>query len=277
MALACGLDMPIINPDDRDMTDAVLCYHLLKNIDAGSVEYIKRFGAAREAAQPKAEPVAKPGFQQTADAAEVTAGEVMHCVLNGLKAETVQLTAKLLESHSPMEVVGQYLMPALDEVGKRYETGEIFLPQLLSSAEAAKAAFELVRQNMPASESGPANKIILATVKGDIHDIGKNIVAAVLENYGYGVIDLGKDVEGSRVAAAAAESGAKLVGLSALMTTTLEAMERTVALVKRAGEDIAVMVGGAVLTEAYAKKIGADYYAADAMAAVGIAKKVFGS
>ena len=257
LAMASGLDLPIINPNDTNMMDAVYCYHQLRNIDQGSVAYIERFSQMQQVKEPLLE------------------NDLSHCIQNGLKAEAKLLAEKLLTENTPLEIVDQLLIPALDAVGKKYESGEIFLPQLLSSAEAAKSAFDILKEKIPAGENSARGKIVLATVKGDIHDIGKNIVKVVLENYGYHVIDLGKDVEITAVVEEAKRSEVKLVGLSALMTTTLENMERTIHALKQADQCITTMVGGAVLTEQIAKKIGADYYAKDAIEAVNIAKKVF--
>jgi len=258
LALANGLDLPIINPNDKPMMDAVYCYHQLKNIDRDSGEYIARFGGEQKAAN------------------EPLAVDVPHCINNGLKNEIKPLIHELLGTHEPLEVINQFLIPALDAVGQRYERGDIFLPQLLSSAETAKSAFDVVKCKIPVNESESKGKIILATVKGDIHDIGKNIVKVVLENYGYNVVDLGKDVEINEVVRQVQKHNIKLVGLSALMTTTLENMEKTITAVRDAGKDVSVVVGGAVLTEQIAHKIGADFYAKDAIAAVSIAKSILG-
>jgi len=263
LALANGLDMPIINPNDADMVDSIYCYHQLKNIDSGSSEYVERFTKTDETESGKTKLTLVPET------------DIAYCVKNGLKEEIKIAIKSLLLKHEPLDIVQNLLIPVLDEIGKNYENGKIFLPQLLSSAETAKTAFEIVKTNIPSTDSEHGQKIILATVKGDIHDIGKNIVKVVLENYGYIVIDLGKDVEIEKVVEEAVNNKARLVGLSALMTTTLENMEKTITAIKKANNTIAVIVGGAVLTEQYAKKIGADYYAKDAMAAVAIAKEVF--
>lgn len=167
-------------------------------------------------------------------------------------------------------------MPALTEVGARYERGELFLPQLLQSAGAAQAAFEPIRARLPAQASEGAGRVVLATVQGDVHDIGKNIVKVLLLNYGFAVTDLGKDVPPARVLEAVRETDARLVGLSALMTTTVPAMRETIALLKKEAPGVAVVVGGAVLTQAYADQIGADHYAPDAMATVRVAQRVLG-
>jgi len=263
LAMANGLDLAIINPNNTDTVDNIYCYHQLKNIDKDSIEYINRFKTTEEI---------KPKTAETL----FSENDISYCINNGMKEEIISAVNNLLTRHPPLDVINNFLIPVLDDIGKKYESGEIFLPQLLSSAEAAKAAFEIVKTKIPASDTNIKEKIILATVKGDIHDIGKNIVKVLLENYGYTVIDMGKDVEIEKVAQEAVKNGVKLVGLSALMTTTLENMETTIAAIKKANENIAVMTGGAVLTEQYAKKIGADFYGKDAMSAVAIAKKVLG-
>ena len=199
-------------------------------------------------------------------------------VLQGLKAAAAQAARTALQAKSPEELVNEVLIPALDTVGAGFEKGVLFLPQLLQSAGAAQAAFEVVKDAIAASgkKSGGKGKIIVATVKGDIHDIGKNIVKTLLENYGYDVLDLGRDVPAETVVKAAQEHGVRLVGLSALMTTTLGSMEETICALHRAGLSCRVMVGGAVLTPEYAMHIGADYYAKDAKQSVDIAREVLG-
>ena len=175
-----------------------------------------------------------------------------------------------------MEVIDGEIVPALEVVGKGFEAGTVFLPQLLMAAEAASAAFDVVRAALPADASAKRGPVVIATVKGDIHDIGKNIVRALLENYGFSVIDLGRDVPPEKIVETARREKAKLIGLSALMTTTVGFMEETIRQVRAAGLDAKVVVGGAVLTAEYAKEIGADYYGKDAMASVRVAEEVFG-
>ena len=199
-------------------------------------------------------------------------------MLNGLKSECAQIAKRLLEEgKEPMEIINELLVPALDEAGSRFEKGSIFLPQLIQAAGAAQAAFDEVKAAITSKggENKTRGKVVLATVKGDVHDIGKNIVKTLLENYGFEVIDLGKDVEYEAVAEAAEKSGAKLVGLSALMTTTLKSMENTIALIRNRNIDCKIVVGGAVLTAEYSAKIGADFYAKDAKETVDIAKTVY--
>jgi len=177
-----------------------------------------------------------------------------------------------------MKVIDEYLIPALDHVGDKFEKGQLFLPQLLNAAAAASEAFEVIKSRIAdkGTETVSKGKIILATVKGDIHDIGKNIVRVILENYGYTVIDLGKDVDPAEIVETAIRENVKLVGLSALMTTTLGSMEDTIKALRASGHDCSIMVGGAVLTEDYAKQMGADYYAKNAKEGADIAKIVLG-
>ena len=196
----------------------------------------------------------------------------------GLKADAAQLTRESLQKQDAMEIVNGILIPALDTVGAQFEKGKLFLPQLIQSANAAQAAFEVIKEHLSRTNGSPVSRgtIVLATVKGDIHDIGKNIVKVLLENYGYTVVDLGRDVEYEAVVDAALRHKAKLVGLSALMTTTLKSMEGTIKLLREKQVPCKIMVGGAVLTPEYAKTIGADYYAKDAKESCDIAGRVFG-
>lgn len=264
MCLTSGLDLPIMNPNVESMTAAVRAYKLLANIDKNSVDFIAHYGGEKQAS-PKIE----------------SKGEIdlPYAIENGLKNEAAQITAKLLETTEAMEIVNGILIPTLDKAGERFEQGKIFLPQLIQTAGASQSCFEVIRQKMlgDGTQSVSKGKIILATVKGDIHDIGKNIVKVLLENYGYEVIDLGKDVEYQAVVDAAKENGVKLVGLSALMTTTLVSMEETIKLLRANNVDCKIMVGGAVVTPEYAEQIGADFYSKDAKQSVDIARKVFGN
>ncbi len=198
--------------------------------------------------------------------------------MRGLKTEAAALARTELETEDELAIVDGHLIPALDKVGEGYEKGTMFLPQLLSAAQAAQAVFEVIRESA-ANKGTPSVKrgsLLVATVRGDVHDIGKNIVKTVLENYGYQVWDLGRDVAPEAVAQAVREKGARLVGLSALMTTTLAAMEETVALLKALPDPPKTFVGGAVVTPEYAARIGADFYAKDAKESVEIARKIFG-
>ena len=194
-----------------------------------------------------------------------------------MKNEGVKLTAELLEKNGAMEVINNYLVPALDIAGEKFEKGKIFLPQLILTAGTAQACFEVIKEKIIQKGDKPVSKgkVVLATVKGDIHDIGKNIVKVLLESYGYDVIDLGKDVDKSLVLKAAVENNVKLVGLSALMTTTLKSMEETIELLNKEYPECKTVVGGAVLTPDYAEKINADFYAKDAKETVDIAGKMY--
>ena len=263
MAMSYGLDLGIINPNVREMTGAVRAFRLLKGYDKNSVDFIEAYSEMTEAPKP------------TASAEDMTLDYAIH---KGLKAEARRITEKLLETTDSMEVVNNIIVPALDSIGALFEQGKIFLPQLILSAGVAQEAFEVIKKKMIESNNAPVSKgkVILATVKGDIHDIGKNIVKVLLENYGYTVIDLGKDVPYEAVVEAVIEHDAKLVGLSALMTTTLVSMAETIDLIRQNDLDCEVVVGGAVLTPDYAKEIGADYYAKDAKETVDVAKKVLG-
>ena len=273
MAMTCGLDLPIINPNMEEMMAAVRSYHLLMNIDREAREFIAAYGSATVSTSI----TAGAGQQSAAPAGgSRSLGEIVEA---GLRGEAGECTRKLLETTEPMTIVDEILIPTLDKVGADFETGKVFLPQLIQSAGAAQAAFEVIRQSMPVQAEGTGEEkapIVLATVKGDIHDIGKNIVKVLLENYGYPVIDLGKDVDPEEVVRAAEKHHAPLVGLSALMTTTLDSMEKTIALLRKAGLPCQVVVGGAVLTPEYAKQIGADFYAKDAKQSVDVARQVIG-
>ncbi|HZK38205.1 MAG TPA: cobalamin-dependent protein, partial [Clostridia bacterium] len=212
------------------------------------------------------------------DKKEQKEDDLFEIIIKGIKDKAKTATAKLLEHKEPLSLVDEYIVPALDLVGEKYEKGETFLPQLIQSAETVKNVFEIIRERLSKEGSVQLSngKIVLATVKGDIHDIGKNIVKVLLENYNYEVIDLGRDVAKEKVIEAAVENDVKLIGLSALMTTTVKNMEETIKALKELDKDYVVMVGGAVLNQDYADMINADYYAKDAKGAVTIAKKVLG-
>ena len=194
-----------------------------------------------------------------------------------MEEEAIQVTEELLKTTDPIEIVNSYVIPALDTVGDEYEAEEIFLPQLIQSAETVKKSFEVIKKSILANgeKSIEKGRIVLATVKGDIHDIGKNIVKVLLENYGFDVIDLGKDVPIEKVVEAVKENNIKLVGLSALMTTTVANMKKTIEALRENNLDCKVFVGGAVLNENYAEMIGADFYARDARESVKIAEGIF--
>ena len=198
-------------------------------------------------------------------------------IKKGLKDRAYSAVSELLENREPLTIINEEMIPALNEVGKGFEKGTVFLPQLLMSAEAAKAAFEVIKEKLAQSGAEEKKKgtVILATVKGDIHDIGKNIVKVLLENYSYEVLDLGKDVPPETIVKTAIDRNVKLVGLSALMTTTVPSMEETIRQLRKEAPFVKVMVGGAVLTKEYAMTIGADQYCRDAMASVNYAEDIF--
>ena len=279
MAMYAGLDLAIMNPSSEEMMAAVYAYNVLTNRDKQSTKYIERFAdrvpASTALAQAaKAAPAASPAE------AELTGpyAALMKAVEKGLKGDAAAHTRALLAEKQPLEVVDEALIPALDIVGGKYEKGTLFLPQLLQAASAAQSAFEEIKTAIAQKGEGSASKgrIVLATVKGDVHDIGKNIVRVILENYGFEVLDLGRDVPVETVVDTVREKDVHLVGLSALMTTTLKSMEETIAALHAAKLDCKIMVGGAVLTPEYAEKIGADWYAKDAKRSADIAKEFFG-
>lgn len=282
MALTNGLDLPIINPNIEEMTGAVRAYKLLANIDKNSVDFIKAYANMPKVTKinPAAKITSNPAdiVTEGAESNPMASNPLYQAVLNGLKSEGAQLTRQMLETTDSMEIVNNILIPALDKIGADFEKGTIFLPQLIMSAAVAQSAFEEIRKAMVLGNKQPESKgkIVMATVKGDVHDIGKNIVKVLLENYGYDVIDLGKDVEYQAVVDAIKENDAKLVGLSALMTTTLVSMKETIELIHKNNLDCKIFVGGAVLTPEYAKEIHADFYAKDAKESVDIAKKILG-
>ena len=260
MALQNGLSCAIINPNSDAMMRAYRSFLALTGQDPQCAGYIAAYGS-----QPAAP-------QAAAAAAEMPLGESIERGLTGRAAEAAKAA---LQTVPPLELVNTELIPALDRVGKGFEKGTVFLPQLLMSAEAAKAAFDVVKESMRGAPQRSRGKIILATVKGDIHDIGKNIVKVLLENYGYQVIDLGKDVDPAVIAETAIREQVPLIGLSALMTTTVVSMEQTIRLLREKTPDAKIVVGGAVLTQEYADAIGADCYARDAMATVHYADQIF--
>nr|WP_302649728.1 homocysteine S-methyltransferase family protein [uncultured Agathobaculum sp.] len=262
MALQNGLSCAIINPNADAMMRAYRAFLALTDQDPQCADYIAAYGN-----QPAAAAV-----QATSDAA-MPLGESIE---RGLQTRAAEAAKQALISIPPLELVNTELIPALDRVGKGFEAGTVFLPQLLMSAEAAKAAFEVVKDAMRGETQAVRGKIILATVKGDIHDIGKNIVKVLLENYGYQVIDLGKDVAPEVILDTVRQEQVSLVGLSALMTTTVVSMEQTIRLLHDKAPEAKIVVGGAVLTQEYADSIGADCYAKDAMATVHYADQVFG-
>ncbi len=304
MALESGLDLPIINPNSAVMTGVVRAYRLLENIDKNASEFIASYAGQKTAAagsqvaaadangatgQKQKTSEAGSGAQAGGQASNNSqtgglqgagskkAMSLEYAIRGGLKKEAAELTRALLASTSPMDIINGQLIPVLDKIGVEFEEGRLFLPQLILSADTAGVSFDVLKEELRGNGEGQQKKgtIVLATVRGDIHDIGKNIVKVLLENYGYDIIDLGKDVPEEAVLKAVQENDIKLVGLSALMTTTIGAMASTIALLREQGADCKVMVGGAVVTAEYAERIGADYYSRDAKNGVDIAKEVF--
>ena len=280
MAMYAGLDLAIMNPSSEEMMAAVYAFNVLTNRDKQSAAYIARYANR----VPASTALAKAAVAQQAAAPEADAAlsgpyaSLMKAVEQGLKGEAAARTKALLEEKQPLELVDEALIPALDIVGAKYEKGTLFLPQLLQAASAAQSAFDEIKTAIAKSggEGASKGRIVLATVKGDVHDIGKNIVRVILENYGFDVLDLGRDVPIETVVNTVREKDVPLVGLSALMTTTLKSMEETIAALHEAKLDCKIVVGGAVLTPEYAEKIGADWYAKDAKQTADIAKKFFG-
>ena len=264
MAMQNGLSVGIINPGSEDMMKAWYAFHALMALDSNCEKYIARY-----AQQPGTTPVQAAGGKHTMT--------LQSAIERGLKEEASSITAELAEQKDALDIINEELIPALNNVGEGFEKGTVFLPQLLMSAESAKSAFAVLKERM--DQSGEVQekkgKVILATVKGDIHDIGKNIVKVLLENYSFDVIDLGKGVPPEKVVETVLEQDVHLVGLSALMTTTVVSMEETIRQLREKAPDCLVMVGGAVLNQEYADMIGADFYGKDAMQSVHYAQKVF--
>lgn len=253
MALSNGLSAAIMNPNSAEIMNAYYSYNALKGLDANCEAYIANIGK----------------FVADVPKAEITGGsDLQRAIIKGLKEQSGRITAKLLETEDPLDIVSRQIIPALDIVGHGFENKTMFLPQLLMSAEASQAAFEQIKAKLSGQAAATKGKFVIATVQGDIHDIGKNIVKLILENYGFEVFDLGKDVPPERIADEAIRQNAPLVGLSALMTTTVPAMEATIKLLRQKAPWAKIVVGGAVLTQEYADAIGADFYAKDAMATV---------
>ncbi len=262
-ALGAGLTLPILNPNQREMMDVVAAFRVLSGEDRECRAYVERFAASGAPA------VSVPGASFTLEDA----------IVRGLKADAGKLAKAALEQEDELSLVERRLIPALDRVGADYEQGKAFLPQLLSAAGAAQAVFEVIKTSIAQKGGAPVKKgrLVVATVQGDIHDIGKNIVKTVLENYGYETIDLGRDVPPEVILETVRRENIALVGLSALMTTTLPAMEETIRLLRTLPRPPVVFVGGAVVTPEYARRMGADSYAKDAGASVEIARRVFGA
>lgn len=258
MAMQKGLSAGIINPSSEAMMNSYYAFCALMNLDENCENYIAN-------CMPK-----------DTEVRPLTIITLKTAIERGLREEASQAVDELLKTEKPLEIINNYLIPALDTVGKGFEKGTVFLPQLLMSAEAAKEAFAILKEEL--AKSGQSDekkeKVILATVKGDIHDIGKNIVKVLLENYAFDVIDLGKDVSPEKIVETAKEQNVKLVGLSALMTTTVVSMEETIEQLHKEVPNCKIMVGGAVLNQEYADMIGADFYGKDAMQSVYYAQKI---
>ncbi len=273
LAMQAGLDLAIINPNTPEMMAAVRAYRVLTGQDENCADYVQAYANVQlQTVQTAPTAAGAPG------ACAAGADELAEAVRRGLKGEAHAAAVRALAEREPLDVVNGSLIPALDAVGDGFEKGTLFLPQLLQAATAAQAAFDVIKEAIARTGQGNVGKgrIVLATVKGDIHDIGKNIVRVVLENYGYEVTDLGRDVDPARVVQAVRDTGAPLVGLSALMTTTVPSMQATIEALRRENLPCKVMVGGAVLTPSYAEQIGADFYAKDAKASADYAKRLFG-
>ncbi|MEI8217244.1 MAG: homocysteine S-methyltransferase family protein [Eubacteriales bacterium] len=269
MALAEGLDAPITDPLDNDNMESIRSYEVLSGKDEDSGDYIRAYG------NKGSDKLEKPELKGTNEK-KTYKDELAESILEGFESKASGVTEELLKEMEALRIVEEVIIPALEIVGRNYETGEIFLPQLIKSADTVKASFVVLKKHM--QKQGQVlsyGKVVVATVQGDIHDIGKNIAKVILENYGYEVIDLGKDVSIEKVVQAARDTSAGLIGLSALMTTTVVNMEATIKAIRAAGLNCKILVGGAVLTPEYAEKIGADYYAKDAMATVKAANQVY--
>ena len=267
LALENGLSGAIMNPYSSEMMKTYYTFKALKGLDENCADYIS-----------VAEIFSSTVIENKKDLISVTENnisELMTVVIKGFKESASEITKELLKTKAPLDIVNGEIIPALNEVGIGYENKTIYLPQLLMSAEAAKSSFEVIKEFMSNSENTETKgKVVIATVHGDIHDIGKNIVKLLLENYGFDVIDLGKDVPSETIVDTVIETNAQLVGLSALMTTTVPAMEETIKLLKEKAPWCKTVVGGAVLTQEYADKIGADKYAKDAMETVRYAERI---
>ena len=267
LALANGLSAAIMNPHSQEMMKVYYSTGALFGFDDNCREYL-----AFAESMPKLTAVAVENKEKNA---EEYASQLCRAIVKGLSDEAARLTAEVIKTKAPLDVVAEEIIPALDKVGDGFEKKTVYLPSLLMSAEAAGAAFEVIKSTLPKDSSGGKGKIVLATVKGDIHDIGKNIVKLLLENYGFEVTDLGRDVPAEAIVKAARDTGAHLVGLSALMTTTVPAMEEAIRLIRETLPAVKVVVGGAVLTQEYADAIGADKYAHDAMDTVRYAEEIY--
>ena len=280
MALQSGLSAAIMNPGNEEMMEAYRAFCALAGMDPQCMAFIEAYAGTQDRAPAAKTSGSGAAPAETAERTPAVISAAMglaESVVRGMAGSAAEAARRALSDTSALELINRELIPALDQVGKGFEKGTVFLPQLLMSAEAAKAAFEVVKESLQGQPQKVKGRIILATVKGDIHDIGKNIVKVMLENYGYEVLDLGKDVAPQTIADAAVRENIALVGLSALMTTTVVSMEETIRLLHEIKPDTKIVVGGAVMTQEYADAIHADCYARDAMATVHYAEKVFGT
>lgn len=276
MALEAGLDAPITDPLVPEYLDTIRAFETLACKDIDSADFITHYGGQTATAGGSETLKQSTGSSSTAAPIQTLESKLTEIILEGYTDRAAAVTTELLKSYKPLEVVEKIIIPALETVGSDYETGARFLPQLVKSADTVKSAFEVLKKQMAADgETICYGRIIMATVKGDIHDIGKNIVKVILENYGYEVLDLGKDTPIESIVNTAKEQNIRMVGLSALMTTTVFNMEATIKALREAGLDCKIAVGGAVLTPEYAAKINADYYCKDAMDAVRVANAIF--
>lgn len=271
MALTCGLDLPIMNPAAAEMVEAVYVHNLIMNIDKDAQRFIEKY----KDVEINRNISSKKGEEKNRKE-ESPESKIAYAINNGLGEQLKTLIEEQLKVMEPLQLINSILIPILDEAGDRFEKGKIFIPELILCASTSQIAFEMIKKRILSSGNTESSggKIVIATVKGDVHDIGKNIVRVILENYGYDIIDLGKDVEPELVLETVKRQNVKLVGLSALMTTTLPNMEETIKLLKQNVPECVIMVGGAVLTAEYAEKIGADFYVKDAKESADVAKKV---
>ena len=280
MAMQNGLSAGIINPNNEAMMNAYRSYLVLAGEDEQCADYISTYAGTKAAVSPQAAAPGggtEPAGSSSAGSSSKAGSTLASCIEHGLDRKAAEIAeADIQGGDAPLDLINRELIPALDRVGKDYEKGFIFLPQLLTSAEAAKAAFAVLKKYMKEDPTSVGEKVILATVKGDIHDIGKNIVRVLLENYGYQVIDLGRDVDPELIVDTALKQNVRLVGLSALMTTTVRSMQDTIQLLHEKKPDTKTVVGGAVMNPDYASQIGADFFARDAMETVRVADEVFG-
>lgn len=271
-AMQAGLNCAIMNPFSAPMMNVFYAYRALNMLDSGCTDYINYASAIEDI---PALSSAKAGSASASSGNGTGADSLHSSIVKGLKESAAAMTAELIKTIAPLDIINDHIIPALNEIGTAFEQKKAYLPQLLMSADAASAAFEIVKKNIPTEQSDKSKAIVLATVKGDIHDIGKNIVKVLMESYGFTVYDLGRDVPPEKIVECAVEHNCKLVGLSALMTTTVPAMEETIKLLNKTDPGIKTIVGGAVLNQEYADMIGADHYGSDAMDSVRFAEEFY--